>query len=84
LTVVTTEAENAFGVLRGPGGTSIKSHIHYHILWSDSKLDWKPFATKEEAEDLAATIKKPGESYGIVERGQDCERCKDAGFKFNT
>ena len=43
------------------------SEIHYHIRWSDSSLDWKPFPTKEEATQLAAQIKKRKESYTIVE-----------------
>ena len=51
------------------------SNTHYHILWSDSVLDWKPFPTKEEAEHLARQIKKRNESYTIVERGEECERC---------
>jgi hypothetical protein len=56
---------------------SIKSGIHYHIRWSsDSSLDWKSFPTEEEATKLAETITKPNESYIIVERGDECERCK--------
>lgn len=54
----------------------IKSEIHYHIRWSDSSIDWKPFPTKEEATERAGQIKKPNESYIIVERNDDCERCK--------
>ena len=57
---------------RGP----IKSGIHYHIRWSDSSLDWKPFPTKEDATEVAGQIKKPNESYTIVERDNECERCK--------
>jgi hypothetical protein len=55
---------------------SIKSAIHYHILWSDSSLDWKPCATKEEATILADEIKKRNESFTIVERDDECEQCK--------
>ena len=54
----------------------MNSKIHYHISWSDSVLDWKPFSTKEEATHLAGQIKKPNESYNIVERDQECERCQ--------
>ena len=54
----------------------VDSVIHYHILWSDSTLDWKRFATKEEATHLACQIKKLSESYTIVERDEECERCK--------
>jgi len=52
------------------------STIHYHICWSDSTLDWKRFATKEEAIELAGQIKRPNESYMIVERDGECKRCK--------
>jgi hypothetical protein len=52
----------------------IKSEIHYHIFWTF--LDWKPFATKDEANKCAAQIKRPNESYTIVERDDECERCK--------
>ncbi|HMK23795.1 MAG TPA: hypothetical protein VK466_15795 [Terriglobales bacterium] len=55
---------------------SIKSGIHYHIRWSDSSLDWKPFPTTEEATELAGQIKRRNENYIIVERADDCERCK--------
>jgi len=56
---------------------SIKSGIHYHIRWSDSSIDWKRCSTKEEAKQLARGIKKPSETYTIVERDEECERCKD-------
>jgi len=55
---------------------SSKPGIHYHILWVNSSLDWKPFQTKEEATVLAGRIKKPNESFSIVERDDECERCK--------
>ena len=53
-----------------------ESEIHYHIRWSDSTIDWKTFASKEEATEHARRIKKPNESYTIVERDAQCERCK--------
>jgi hypothetical protein len=55
---------------------SVKSAIHYHIRWSGSSLDWKSFSTKEEATILADRIKKRNESFTIVQRDGDCERCK--------
>ena len=57
-------------------GRSSKPEIHYHIQWSDSSVDWKPFPKKEDAIELARRIRKPNESYMIVERDGDCERCK--------
>jgi len=53
-----------------------KSQTHYHIRWSDSSLDWKPFSTREEATKLAGQIKKRNESYTIEEFGDECQRCK--------
>ena len=55
---------------------SIKSAIHYHILWTDSSLDWQPFPTIEEATIMAGQIKRWNESFKIVERDAECERCK--------
>ena len=55
---------------------SIKSGIHYHIRWSDLSLDWKPFPPKEEATGLASLIKLHNDSFNIVERDHQCERCK--------
>ncbi len=54
----------------------INSEIHYHICWSNSSVDWEPFLTKEEATQLAGQIQKPNESYTIVKRDGECERCK--------
>jgi hypothetical protein len=65
------------GVLLGSeGAIPIQSDVHYHILWSNSTLDWKPFATKEDAQEIAEAINKRNESYTVVDRGADCERCK--------
>ena len=55
---------------------SITSAIHYHILWSNSSLDWQRFPTKEEATIMAGQIKRRNESFTIVERNDECERCK--------
>ena len=55
----------------------LMSETHYHICWSDSSLDWKPFPTKEDALELARLITKPNETFVIVERDHNCERCKE-------
>jgi len=55
----------------------IKPGVHYHVRWSSHPfLDWKYLPTKEEANQLAERIKKPNERYDIVERDDECERCK--------
>ena len=53
------------------------SGIHCHIRWSDSSLDWKSFPTEEEAINLVGRIKKPNDTYAVVECDQTCQRCKD-------
>jgi len=62
----------------------MEAGIHYHICWSDSSLDWKAFPTKEDATKLARKIKKPDERYIIVERDDECQRCKEFKSKANT
>ena len=54
----------------------MNSEVHYHIVWSNSILDWEPFATREEAEEVAYAINNLKEFYTVVDRGADCERCK--------
>lgn len=49
--------------------------IHYHIRWSNSKLDWQTFANKQEAKKSAEELVRPGEAYTIEEFGDECERC---------
>ena len=59
------------------------SKIHYHIRWSDLSLDWKSCPTEQEAAKLAEQIKQRSESYIIVERNGECERCKAFKSKIN-
>lgn len=60
-----------------------KSEIHYHIRWSDSAIDWKAFASKDEAIEHAGRIKKANETYITIERGDECERCNMFKSKAN-
>lgn len=48
---------------------------HYHIRWSDSKIDWQVFQTKDEAVAEAERLKLPEENYEIEERDGNCNRC---------
>ena len=52
--------------------------VHYHIRWSDSKIDWQVFNTSEEAQVEAATLVRPGETYTIDEFGDECPKCHAA------
>lgn len=39
--------------------------MHYHIRWSDSKLDWERFSTRQEAERAATQLARPGETFTL-------------------
>lgn len=39
--------------------------MHYHIRWSDSKLDWERASTREEAEQAAKQLVRPGETFTL-------------------
>jgi hypothetical protein len=39
--------------------------MHYHIRWSNSKLDWQGFRTREEAVQAARQLARPGESFTL-------------------
>ena len=49
--------------------------IHYHIRWSDLKLDWEAFSTRREAEASAMQLARASETYTIEEFDGDCPRC---------
>jgi len=49
---------------------------HYHIRWSDSKIDWQVFSASEEAQIEAEKLARPGETYRIERFGEDCPKCK--------
>jgi GAF domain-containing protein len=48
---------------------------HYHIRWSNSKLDWEAFRTSEEAQAQAEQLLRLGESYVIEQVDGDCPQC---------
>ena len=48
---------------------------HYHIRWSNSKLDWESFPTVEEAQAQAEQLARVGESYVLELLDGDCPRC---------
>jgi len=52
--------------------------VHYHIRWSDSKIDWQVFTTSEEAQVEAVRLVRPGETYTIDEFGDECPQCRAA------
>lgn len=54
---------------------------HYHIRWSDSKLDWEAFSTSSEAQAQAQAqaqaeqLVRQGETYFIEQLDGDCPQC---------
>jgi len=58
--------------------------IHYHIRWSDSKLDWEAFRSQQEAETEAKQLVRAGESYTIEQFDGKCPRCVNGLKTSNT
>jgi hypothetical protein len=46
--------------------------VHYHICWSNSKLDWQAFSAPEEAQIEAEKLVRPRETYTIDKFDGDC------------
>ena len=57
---------------------------HYHIHWSDSKVDWQKFHTPEDAETEAVRLVKAGETYTIVKYEDDCPQCAESVTPLET
>lgn len=50
--------------------------MHYHIRWSNSKLDWQRFSTREEAEQAARQMLRPGETFTLEHLDDEtCVQC---------
>jgi hypothetical protein len=54
----------------------ISSRPHFHIRWHGHKLDWECFATREGAEERAASLKCEGETLTVEEVTVCPERAK--------
>jgi len=51
--------------------------MHYHIRWSDSKLDWERFSTREAAEHTATQLARPGERFTLEHvEDETCIQCQ--------
>jgi hypothetical protein len=54
---------------------------HYHIRWtrwSESKLDWEVFNTRNEAEVAAKEMVMADETYAVEQFDGDCLCCNEA------
>jgi len=49
--------------------------MHYHIRWSDSKVDWQAFGSPAEANASAEKLARPGETYAVEKFEDICWRC---------
>ena len=50
---------------------------HYHIRWTGAEaMEWEPFATRDEADDVAQKRMRAGQTYTIEELGEGCTRCQ--------
>jgi hypothetical protein len=48
---------------------------HFHIRWSEAKLDWEKFETRAVALARADELARPFESYTIEEFDDSCPAC---------
>ena len=58
--------------------------VHFHIHWSDSKLDWEAFQNREDAIAQAKELARPGETYVIEQFDGTCPRCMTGPTSFQT
>lgn len=70
-----TSAVNADFLQSRKEGVKEAAVNHYHIRWSESKLDWEAFGTREEAETAAKQLVRPNENYSIEQFDGHCPRC---------
>jgi hypothetical protein len=55
----------------------MEQEMHYHICWSDSKLDWERFRTRQEAEGAARELARPGETFTVNQHDdRTCMQCR--------
>jgi hypothetical protein len=54
----------------------MRAEHHFHIRWSNSKVDWKAFSTREEASEAAELIKIKDENYIIEQYAAECGPCR--------
>jgi hypothetical protein len=50
---------------------------HYHIRWSNGKLDWERYGSRAEAVSGAKKLMQYEETFTIEEHGESCPRCPD-------
>lgn len=53
---------------------------HYHIHWSDGKVDWERHATRADAERSARQLIRSDETYIIEKFAGPCEVCKSGPY----
>ena len=48
--------------------------MHFHIRWSNGKIDWETFNSELDA-IAAAELALPGETYVVEQFDADCPQC---------
>jgi hypothetical protein len=57
-------------------GLTMRRDMHYHIRWSNTKLDWERFRTRQEAEQAARQLARPGETFALEQvHDATCVQC---------
>ena len=49
--------------------------MHYHIRWSNSKVDWQAFRSPAEANASARQLARQDEAYAVEKFEGKCWRC---------
>jgi len=63
-----------------PRGATVERNTapHFHIRWTIGeiiRIDWEPFASRDEAERMAKRLITTADAYTIVEFDASCEQC---------
>jgi hypothetical protein len=52
--------------------------MHFHIRWSNGKLDWERYSSRAEAEAGARNLMRQEETYVVEEfSNTGCPRCRE-------
>lgn len=58
-------------------GQTTSSPSHFHIRWSDGRLDFERFGSRGAAAESAERLVQRDETYSIEPFGDHCEKCAE-------
>ena len=70
------EALQGLGKLVKETRANFPRQSHFHIRWSEGKLDWERFSLRAEAEASATQLVRLNETYAIEEFDDKCAQCR--------